>query len=166
MIQRISSALTRTSNRFETARRTRRCTGRLFPCAPKPPVSYGVRHGEPNVAGSYFRNYYREPIVLSFLGKLLPKRQPKEKHFKCARCGTISRHTERTIEAWRNNKTKFFCQACHVKWLESKPPQFSSRGNAGSASGCLGVVVFFTFVSLVGYLLVRAYSSFALDICL
>jgi hypothetical protein len=62
-------------------------------------------------------------IVLSFLGKLLPKRQPKEKHFKCARCGTISRHTERTIEAWRNNKTKFFCQACHSKWLQSRPPQ-------------------------------------------
>ncbi|WP_157203508.1 MULTISPECIES: hypothetical protein [Methylomicrobium] len=96
-------------------------------------------------------------IVLSFVSKLLPKRQPKEKSFKCARCGVVSRHTERTIEAWRNNKTKFFCPACHAKWLQSRPPQFSRR-NAGSGSGCLGIVVFFAFIPLAGYLLVRAYA--------
>jgi hypothetical protein len=99
-------------------------------------------------------------IVLSFVGKLLPKRQPKEKHFKCARCSAISRHTERTIEAWRNNKTKFFCQACHAKWLQSLPPhereQSSVRGNGRSGSGCLGIVLLFAFVPLAGYLLVRA----------
>lgn len=37
-------------------------------------------------------------LVLSFVSKLLPKPQPKEKHFQYARCGAISRHTERTIE--------------------------------------------------------------------
>jgi len=93
-------------------------------------------------------------IVLSLVGRLIPKRQPKEKSFKCARCGVVSRHTERTIEAWRNNKTKFFCPACHAKWLQSRPPQFSPR-NAGS--GCLGIVVLFAFIPLAGYLLAQAY---------
>jgi DNA-directed RNA polymerase subunit RPC12/RpoP len=100
-------------------------------------------------------------VALSLIGKLLPKRQPKETHFKCSRCGANSRHTERTIEAWRNNKTKFFCQSCHAKWLQSRPPQererFSSAG--GSRSGCLGVVVLFALVPLAGYLLVQAYAS-------
>jgi ribosomal protein L37E len=96
-------------------------------------------------------------IILSFVNKLLLKRRPKEKHFKCARCGAVSHHTERTIEAWRNNKTKFFCPACHAKWLQSKPPQFS-RGSGSAGSGCLGIVVFFAFIPLAGYLLVRAYA--------
>ncbi|MEW5789849.1 MAG: hypothetical protein AB1899_18565 [Pseudomonadota bacterium] len=100
-------------------------------------------------------------VVLSLVGKFIPKRQPKETHFKCARCGAVSRHTERTIEAWRNSKTKFFCQSCHAKWLQSKPPQererFSSAG--ASKSGCLGVVVLFALVPLAGYLLVQAYAS-------
>ena len=99
-------------------------------------------------------------IALSLVGKLLPKRQPKETRFKCSRCGAVSQHTERTIEAWRNNKTKFFCQSCHAKWLQSRPPQererFSSAGN--SRSGCLGVVVIFALAPLAGYLLVQAYA--------
>jgi hypothetical protein len=99
-------------------------------------------------------------IVLTLVSKRLPKRQPKESHFKCARCGVVSRHTERTIDAWRNGKAKFFCQSCHVKWLQSRPPQarerISSAGN--SKSGCLGVVVLFALVPLVGYLLVHAYA--------
>jgi hypothetical protein len=96
-------------------------------------------------------------IVLSFVSRLLPKRQPKEKTFKCTRCGVVSRHTERTIEAWRNHKVKFFCPACHAKWLQSRSPQ-SSRGNVGSGSGCLGIVVLFAFIPLAGYLLVQAYA--------
>jgi hypothetical protein len=100
-------------------------------------------------------------VVVSFVGKLLPKRQPKEENFKCSRCGAISLHTERTIEAWRSAKTKFFCQSCHAKWLHSRPHQererFSSHGTVDSRSGCLGIVVLFAFVPLAGYFLVRAY---------
>lgn len=99
-------------------------------------------------------------VVLVLVGKLLPKPQPKEKHFKCARCGTVSRHTERTIEAWRNKKTKFFCQSCHAHWLQSRPPQgregFLSAG--GSRSGCLGLVLLFALMPLAGFLLVQAYT--------
>jgi len=101
-------------------------------------------------------------VVLTFVGRLLPKSRPKEKNFKCSRCRTFSPHTERTIEAWRKKKTKFFCQACHARWLQSRPhqerEQFSSHGTVDSKSGCLGIVVLFTFIPLMAYLLVRAYA--------
>ena len=99
-------------------------------------------------------------IVLGFMAKLLPKHQPKSQFFKCSRCNAASRHNDRTIEAWRNKKTTFFCQACHAKWLQSRPPQqrekHSSRG-AASGSGCLGIVAVFVFLPL-GCLLFRAYA--------
>lgn len=99
-------------------------------------------------------------LLFAVLRKLFPKPQPKEKHFKCARCGSFSQHTERTIEAWRNNKTKFFCPGCHAKWLQSQPQtgrgQFSSQG-AGGRSGCLGVVVLFAVLPVAAYFLVQSY---------
>lgn len=95
--------------------------------------------------------------VLALVAKLVPKRQPPEKFFKCSRCHTLTRHNNRTIEAWRNGKPKFFCQACHANWLRSRPPQereqFSSRGSASGGSGCLGVVVLFALLPLGGMLL-------------
>ena len=93
-------------------------------------------------------------IILSFVGKLLPKRQPQEKTYKCSRCGMISPHTERTIEAWRNNKNKFFCQSCHAKWLQTRPYQQQGQFGGGSRSGCLGIVVLFALVPLAGYYVV------------
>lgn len=53
-------------------------------------------------------------FVLSLVGESLSKRKPKESHFKFARCDAFSQHTERTIEAWRNHKTKLFCQTRHA----------------------------------------------------
>jgi hypothetical protein len=41
-------------------------------------------------------------LSLGFVVKLIAKRKPREKFFKCSRCGTTARHTERTIKAWRN----------------------------------------------------------------
>jgi hypothetical protein len=103
-------------------------------------------------------------LVLFFLGKYFSKKRPKETHFECARCGTVALHTERTIEAWRNNKTTFFCQSCHSKWLHGKAPRERERSvsptgsRSGSKSGCLGVVVLFAVVPLAGFLLVQAYA--------
>jgi hypothetical protein len=88
-------------------------------------------------------------ITLALLAKLIPGRQPHTRFFKCARCNTTARHTSRTIEAWRNNKTAFFCQACHGKWLQSRPSQeqvTSSRRAAADSSGCLGVAVLLILV--------------------
>ena len=95
-------------------------------------------------------------IAFSLIAKLLPKPKPKETHFKCSRCGVVARHTERTIEAWRNNKTKFFCQSCHSKWLQSHPPQERDRfhSNHRSESGCLGVVALFALIPVIGFYLI------------
>ncbi|TNC71465.1 hypothetical protein FHI69_28330 [Janthinobacterium lividum] len=99
-------------------------------------------------------------VVIFFVGKHLSKKLPKETHFECARCGTVACHTDRTIEAWRNNKTAFFCQSCHIKWLHARAPRERERGASpagsrpGSRSGCLGVVVLFAVVPLAGFLLV------------
>ena len=98
-------------------------------------------------------------LGFALLSKLIPKRMPPQKSFKCGRCGTAALHNDRTAEAWRNGKTKFFCQACHAKWLQSRPPQereqYSSRSSGGS--GCLGVIVLFALLPL-GALLYRAYA--------
>ncbi|NVI82600.1 hypothetical protein [Janthinobacterium sp. BJB401] len=103
-------------------------------------------------------------VVIFFVGKHFSKKRPKETHFECARCGTLACHTDRTIEAWRNNKTTFFCQSCHIKWLHARTPRERERGTSpagsrpGSRSGCLGVVVLFAVVPLAGFLLVHAYA--------
>ena len=95
-------------------------------------------------------------IAFSFIAKLLPKPKPKETHFKCSRCGVVARHTVRTIEAWRNNKTKFFCQSCHSKWLQSRPHQERDRfhSNHRSGSGCLGIVALFALIPVIGFYLI------------
>jgi len=92
-------------------------------------------------------------VVVALLFR--PRRKPKEKNFRCARCATNSPHTNRTIEAWRKGKTKFFCNACHAQWLRSQPasaaPGYSSR------SGCLGVLVLLAFLP-VGLLYILAHA--------
>ena len=103
-------------------------------------------------------------VVMLFAGKYFSKKLAKETHFECARCGTVARHTDRTIEAWRNNKTTFFCQSCHIKWVHARTPRERARSaspagsRSGSKSGCLGVVVLFAVVPLAGFLLVHAYA--------
>jgi hypothetical protein len=87
--------------------------------------------------------------VLGLVAKLLPKRKPPSPTFQCGRCGTTAWHNDRTSEAWRSGKTKFFCQACHAKWLQSRAPQ--ERTPKGG-SGCLGVVVLFALLPLGGLL--------------
>jgi hypothetical protein len=99
-------------------------------------------------------------IAISLAAKFLPTRKPAEKFFKCARCNVVSPHNNRTTGAWRNNKTRFFCQACHAKWLQSRPPQgrqhLSQRGSSSGSSGCL-VVILLAPLSL-GLLLAWAYA--------
>ena len=95
-------------------------------------------------------------LGIALFGKLVPKRMPPQKSFKCGRCGIAALHNNRTAEAWRNGKTKFFCQACHAKWLQSRPPaeceQYSSSGSGKSGSGCLGVVALFAVLPVVTWL--------------
>nr|CAP48764.1 putative integron gene cassette protein [uncultured bacterium]CAP49083.1 putative integron gene cassette protein [uncultured bacterium] len=98
-------------------------------------------------------------VGIALVGKLVPKRMPPQKSFKCGRCGVAALHNNRTAEAWRNGKTKFFCQACHAKWLQSRPPAERERYSAdskGSGSGCFGIVALFALLP-VGTWLAWAY---------
>ena len=99
-------------------------------------------------------------VALAVFAKIAPKRNPPSPVFKCSRCDTAARHNDRTAEAWRNGKTKFFCQSCHAKWLQSRPPQereHASRSSGDGSSGCLGVVVLFALLPL-GCLVFWAYA--------
>ena len=93
--------------------------------------------------------------IAGFVAKLLPKRKPPYSVFQCGRCGTAARHNDRTTDAWRSGKTKFFCQACHAKWLQSHPPrerESYAKSAASSRSGCFGMVVLFALLPLAGLL--------------
>ena len=82
-------------------------------------------------------------VVAAVVMRLLRNRRvPKQKSFKCARCSATAQHSERTINAWREGKTKFFCGACHAAWLNSQPAQrgLGRSSNRGVRSGCLGVL--------------------------
>ena len=95
-------------------------------------------------------------IVLAVLAKLLPKRLPASKFFSCSRCGTTTPHNDRTVEAWRNGKAKFYCKSCHAVWLQShsphERPQSAVRSSSSGSSGCLGVAVLFALAPLSGLL--------------
>src|SRR6185369_551781 len=82
-------------------------------------------------------------VVLAAVVMLLfrSRRVPREKSFRCARCSATAQHSARTINAWREGKTKFFCGSCHAAWFNSQPSQRRSgrSPSRGERSGCLGV---------------------------
>ncbi|MDN8660575.1 hypothetical protein [Stenotrophomonas indicatrix] len=95
-------------------------------------------------------------VVLALFNK---KRQPPSRIFKCGRCGSAAHHNDRTSNAWRNGKTRFFCQACHRQWLQSQPPSERRSGDARSDftsstknGGCLGVLALLAVLPLGGWL--------------
>ena len=79
-------------------------------------------------------------FLLAFISSFL-RGKPPETYFFCARCKLSTRHDDRTIEAWRNKKTRFYCQKCHKEWLRTQPnvQNQASRGQGGG--GCLGVAL-------------------------
>jgi hypothetical protein len=77
--------------------------------------------------------------LAAVLVRLIGRRPPPQKTFRCARCSTVEAHSARTIEAWRAGKTKLFCGSCHAKWLQSQPRV--SRASRPSSAGCLGVLL-------------------------
>ena len=92
-------------------------------------------------------------VLCIFVARLFfrPK-EPPQTNFKCARCGTIARHTERTVEAWRRNPNRLYCDACHRKWLEARPRQSGgatfARASSSSNRGCLSVLLVLAVVPI------------------
>ena len=80
--------------------------------------------------------------------------RPTERSFRCAKCSTPAVHSRRTINAWRIGKRKFFCNTCHVQWLESRPTQGPT--SRAESKGCLGIIIVAVAAPLIGYLVVKA----------
>jgi hypothetical protein len=96
-------------------------------------------------------------LVLGVFRKSGGHRMPPQPSFACGRCRTITNHNQRTIEAWRNGKTKFFCPACHTAWLQTQPSRERRQYSSRRSSGCLGVVAALAALPL-GTLLTWAYA--------
>lgn len=97
--------------------------------------------------------------VLVVLALFKQKQQPPSRIFKCGRCGSAAHHNDRTSEAWRNGKARFFCQACHRQWLRSQPELERRSGDVRSDSmptasrrGCLGAFALLAVLPLGGLL--------------
>src|SRR5690349_16162519 len=86
-------------------------------------------------------------VVLVGLTRLLlrPKRPPSSS-FKCARCGVVAGHTERTEGAWRGGAKRLFCDSCHRLWLAAQPAgaaasSQSTHRSQRTKAGCLSVTI-------------------------
>lgn len=90
-----------------------------------------------DVKPEYFVAVGLAAVIAYFL--LVRRRTPKEKSFRCGRCSAIAEHTPRTINAWRGGKSKFFCNSCHARWVQSHPRQRSAIAR-DARSGCLGML--------------------------
>jgi len=62
---------------------------------------------------------------------------PPEETFRCTKCGTRTVHNERTINAWRQGKHKFFCRNCHKNWLSESEFHSPSGRHPVAKTGCL-----------------------------
>ncbi len=91
--------------------------------------------------------------IVAVLNLLRYWRRPSERSFRCGGCSAPTVHTGRTIEAWRIGKRKFFCDACHARWVESRPAQVPSR--RAESSGCLGIIVVAVMPPVITYLAIK-----------
>lgn len=74
--------------------------------------------------------------------------------FRCARCRREVPHDKRTIEAWRSDKRKFFCQECHNKWRETHQAIRTTVGNG--RGGCmLPLTLILSLFALGAYAMIR-----------
>jgi cold shock CspA family protein len=87
------------------------------------------------------------PAIVAFI-ILSRQKKPKDTTFQCSRCRKVTEHDRRTIQAWNNGFIKLYCQACHLKWLESNPRPVSYVAT-GSKGGCLGVLTLTTLIPVL-----------------
>lgn len=85
--------------------------------------------------------------VIAAVAFLILNRQkkPESKSFDCAGCGSRALHEMRTIRAWNNGFTRFYCKTCHMQWLKDNPSP-SMNATQSKGSGCLGVVAMMVLI--------------------
>lgn len=94
-------------------------------------------------------------LVLTLVGLALVfysgrRQAPSLRRFVCEHCATPTVHNERTLGAWRNGKSRFFCDRCYGEWSQqhSAPPMVFQQ-QSGSRMGCLGAALGFLAMPLV-----------------
>ena len=91
-------------------------------------------------------------VIKSIFSSIFAKKPPAT--FRCARCRREMPHDNRTIEAWRSGKHKFFCQKCHNKWRETHPAIRAPVGGGGA--GCmLPLTLILSLFALGAYAMTR-----------
>lgn len=72
---------------------------------------------------------------------------PANLRFTCAGCKGQFTHSRRTIGTWDKGQRRFFCNACHTKWLGANPPSGKRGGGRvitgprKGGGGCLGFAI-------------------------
>ena len=97
-------------------------------------------------------------VLAGVLGLLLRPKGPPTATFKCARCGVVARHAQRTENAWRSGVKRLYCDTCHRQWLRANPDRANppSRGNTrASGRGCFTATVALLLVPAGLYLATR-----------
>ncbi len=61
-------------------------------------------------------------ILAQIVLRLVIPKAPREKMFRCARCGANTLHSDRTVFAWTRGERMFYCDPCNSAWLESCTP--------------------------------------------
>jgi hypothetical protein len=79
-------------------------------------------------------------VLLAYIAPFF-RGKPPETYFFCARCKLSTRHDDRTIEAWRNKKARFYCQKCHKDWLATHPNAKHHDSRSHQGGGCLGAAI-------------------------
>jgi cold shock CspA family protein len=76
------------------------------------------------------------------------QKKPEDNSFNCAGCGCMAHHEKRTIRAWNNGFTKFYCKACHLQWLKDNPKR-EINSTFSTGDGCLGVVAIMVLIPVL-----------------
>lgn len=107
-------------------------------------------------------------VIVVFFVSIVLKNLNKPKVgdlFVCAGCGGSFKHTNRTVSAWSNRITRFYCGKCHKNWRDEQNviaaqvdqggdfPGSSDVGEGGGrlapAGGGRGCMVFLVICSAV-----------------
>ena len=90
--------------------------------------------------------------IRAFIRAIFSAKPPST--FRCARCRREVPHDNRTIEAWRSGKHKFFCRECHAKWREAHPA-IRTSANGGRGGCMLPLALILSLFALGAYAMTR-----------
>lgn len=83
-------------------------------------------------------------------------KKPKESHFNCSHCHKRTAFTKRTIRAWNNKITRFYCNQCYQP--RDYPDLFMYRRNRRNRDDSGGVIILVLVVLFVAFIVKKSYT--------